>query len=115
MRAKRSLAAAAIIALASCSAATIPGGAVSLGTQGDPQVVPASMMTGFVESYGEGDIRLLAGGAEVQLFGAIQDVIPHGGLQITVSGRQLDSDRFWVEEVTASAPVRNAGAHAHVL
>lgn len=112
MRANRSLTAAAIIALASCSAATIPGAEVSLATQRDLPVTPASTITGFVEAYGESDIRLLTGGAEVQLFGAIHEVIPHGGLQVTVAGRQMNPDRFWVEEVIAAAPVRTAAAHA---
>jgi hypothetical protein len=113
MRANRFLAAVAMIALASCSASSTPGSAASLAPQGYLPSPSASTITGFVESYGENDIRLLTDGVEVRLIGAIQEVIPHGGLQVTVSGRQIDPDRFWVAEVIASTPARNPVAHAH--
>jgi hypothetical protein len=95
MRAIRASIALLAFSVTACSAGSLTNTPVGRGLQ------PASVVTvsGFVESYSERDVRLLSGGYEIQLSGAIESVIPFGGLEVRLIGRRTTSGGVWVEEV----------------
>ena len=66
-------------------------------------------LNGFVELYWNEPAHLLSGGMEIPLVGATDLVMPHGGLQITVSGRYLSDGTFLVESVSRHSGQRVQG------
>ena len=65
-----------------------------------PEQAQRKSITGFVELYPGEPVYLLSGGVEIPLAGATDLVVPHGGLQITVTGQCLSGGRFLVESVS---------------
>lgn len=95
MRALRASIAVIAFSVMACSAGTL-GSTVS---ERSPQAASVVTLSGFVESYSERDVRLLSGGYEIQLSGAVESVIPFGGLEVELVGRPTSSGGVWVDEV----------------
>lgn len=87
---------------AACSTDSVNADTGSWVSVGIPE--PArTKLNGFVELYWNEPAHLLSGGIEIPLAGATDLVVPHGGLQVTVSGRYLSNGTFFVEAVTSSS------------
>jgi hypothetical protein len=99
MRMQRAVAAAAVIALAACSADAITSVPRSPPGTG-PQSTQATTITGFVKVHSDEDVRLVVAGLEIRLFGAVQDVAPYDGAEVALYGRYLGTAEFWVDTVT---------------
>ena len=74
-----------------------------------PSAEQVITVSGNVELY-PGDVRLLSNGIEIQLVGAAELVIPHGGLWVSLNGRYIAKDVFWVTGLVA--PGRSEPASA---
>jgi hypothetical protein len=104
---------------------TITGGLLILASAGWSAAVSAQLdepankmalsaeqsitISGNVELY-PGDVRLLTNGIEIQLVGAAEVVIPHGGLWVSVTGRFVGKDVFQVSGLVAPGKSEPASA-----
>lgn len=83
-----------------CSTDSVTGPMSSQPSVGVPESAQMTTLNGFVELYRDEPAYLLSGGIEIPLAGATDLVVPHGGLQVTVSGRYLSTGTFLVEAVS---------------
>lgn len=83
-----------------CSTESVTGVASNELRAIGPELAQQTSITGFVELYPGEPVYLLSGGVEIPLAGATDLVVPHGGLQVTVTGLCLSGGTFLVESVS---------------
>ena len=91
---------------AGCSTDPVTGPMSSQLSVDAAEPVQITTLNGFVELYRDEPAYLLSGGIEIPLAGATDLVVPHGGLQVTVTGRYLSSGTFLVEAVSPRSAQR---------
>lgn len=103
MRLTRLLIATALLAVTACTNTDTIAGPGPTSPNG-PGLVESSTLQGFVAIHPNGDVRLLAGGDDILLTGAIDLVAPLAGLEVVVAGRFIDEGWFWVDTVAVVSP-----------